>query len=609
MRQPAAHRPAFASARNFAKFAGMANDASGRGQRSPGFALAASLLVAAVVLVGVYIVRGGAPGPTLYVGGPILTMDADNRVVEALAIDGERIVGTGTEASLRPWAEREGARVVDLDGRAMMPGVIDAHGHFPGEGLYAIYADLNSPPIGDVGNIDDLVKRLAEQAAETPEGDWVVGLSYDDSLLAERRHPTRFDLDRASTEHPVVAWHISLHFAVANTLALEKLGISAQTEDPEGGVIRRSENSREPDGVLEENATLIVRDGIPTPTLFQGLRLMREATRRYLSQGVTTAQSGYTDRRLVGVLPWMSRLGVIGVRMVVWPAEDVQDAALDGEIELTTYDPMWLRFGAVKIVADGSIQGYTGYLTEPYHVPPPSEPADYRGFPRVSREELFERVERYQRAGLQIAIHGNGDATIDDILDAYESVREVDRGAAGRTPTRHIVIHAQTARPDQLDRMRELGIVPSFFSLHTYYWGDRHREIFLGPERADRISPARSAADRGVRYTIHADSPVVPMEPMRLVWSAVNRQSTGGAVLGEQERITVVEALRAVTIDAAWQHFEEDIKGSLEPGKLADLVILSRSPLEDPSGLAEIDVVETIIGGRTVWHADLEAAH
>ena len=183
MRQPAAHRSAFASARNFTKFARMAHDASRREQRSPGFALAASLLVAAVVFVGFYIVRGGGPGPTLYIGGPILTMDADNRVVEALAVDGERIVGAGTEASLRSWAEREGAHVVDLDGRAMMPGFIDAHGHFPGEGLYAIYADLNSPPIGDVGNMDDLVERLAEQAAETPAGDWVVGLSYDLSLI------------------------------------------------------------------------------------------------------------------------------------------------------------------------------------------------------------------------------------------------------------------------------------------------------------------------------------------------------------------------------------------------------------------------------------------
>jgi predicted amidohydrolase YtcJ len=164
-----------------------------------------------------------------------------------------------------------------------------------------------------------------------------------------------------------------------------------------------------------------------------------------------------------------------------------------------------------------------------------------------------------------------------------------------------VIVHAQTARDDQLDRMRALGVIPSFFVLHTYYWGDRHREIFLGPERAERISPTGSALDRGIRFTLHADTPVVPMEPLRIVWSAVNRRTTSGAVLGEEQRIGAWEALRGVTIDAARQHFEDEIKGSLEPGKLADLVILDRSPLDDPTSLDEIQVLETIVGGRTVY--------
>jgi predicted amidohydrolase YtcJ len=157
------------------------------------------------------------------------------------------------------------------------------------------------------------------------------------------------------------------------------------------------------------------------------------------------------------------------------------------------------------------------------------------------------------------------------------------------------------ARDDQLDRMAALGVIPSFFSLHTYYWGDRHRDIFMGPERAARMSPAKSAADRGLRFTIHCDAPVVPMEPLRLVWAAVNRRSTSGAQIGTEERIDVMRALRAVTIDAAYQHFEEREKGSLEPGKLADLVILSGSPLDDPAQIDSLRVVETIIGGRSVY--------
>jgi hypothetical protein len=209
-------------------------------------------------------------------------------------------------------------------------------------------------------------------------------------------------------------------------------------------------------------------------------------------------------------------------------------------------------------------------------------------------------VKRYHDAGYQIAVHGNGDASIDDILDAYEAVI----GPASTHDARPIVIHAQMAREDQLDRMKHLGVVPSFFSLHTYYWGDRHRDIFMGPERAARMSPARSARDKGVRFTIHCDSPVVPVEPLRLMWSAVNRLSSSGAEIGPEQRITPAEALRAVTIDAAWQHREEALKGSLEPGKLADLVILSASPLDDPATIDRIRVLETIVGGETVYRAE-----
>ncbi len=202
-------------------------------------------------------------------------------------------------------------------------------------------------------------------------------------------------------------------------------------------------------------------------------------------------------------------------------------------------------------------------------------------------------------AGWQVTVHGNGDAAIDDILDAFDQAQ----GAHPRQDTPHMIIHAQMARDDQLDRMKNLGIVPSFFSLHTFYWGDRHREIFMGPTRTARMSPARSALDRGVRFTIHADSPVVPMEPLRLVWAAVNRLSRSVVVIGAEQTISVEQALRAVTIDAAGQHFEATEKGSLEAGKLADLVILSQNPLDHPERIDEIRVLKTVVGGKTRWRA------
>lgn len=537
------------------------------------------------------------PSRVLYRGGPVLTMDSANRVVDALAVEGERIVAAGSEAELRPWAEERGARVVDLAGRAVLPGFVDAHGHFPGSGFTAIAADLNSPPIGAVERMDDLLERLRERAGQVGAGEWVLGLGYDDTLLAEGRHPTRADLDRVSTDHPVGALHVSGHLAAANSLALAHLGIDRDTPDPEGGHIRRDPETGEPDGVLEETAFEDLAGVVFQPSLLDSWRIVRRATADYLAAGVTTAQNGFATVEQIRGLSLLSRLGLLPLRLVMWPDEVASDAIAAGELRLGA-DPLWLRTGAVKLVADGSIQGYTGYLSEPYHVPPGDDP-DYRGYPRIPRKQLFERVARQHDRGHQLAVHGNGDASIDDILDALEAAQR----ERPREDARPVVIHAQMARDDQLDRMAALGAIPSFFVLHTYYWGDRHRDVFMGSERAARMSPTRSAERRGLRFTLHADTPVVPMEPLRVVWAAVNRRSTSGAVIGEAQRIGVMRALRAVTLDAARQHFEEADKGSLEPGKLADLVILDRSPLEDPATIDRIRVLETVIGGRSAYVA------
>jgi predicted amidohydrolase YtcJ len=524
-------------------------------------------------------------------------MDADNSVVEALAVDFGRIVAVGTEAELASWVDSTKPQVVDLEGRALMPGFIDAHGHFPGAGIDAVFVDLNSPPIGSVTNIEGMVAKLAARANETSEGDWVIGVGYDDTLLDEKRHPTRHDLDRASARHPIGVLHISGHLGVTNSAGLAATGIDAEMPDPEGGLIRREPDSREPNGVLEETAMLPLQ-GKLRPSARDGLRILDRAGQLYASAGVTTAQSGSTDSGLLTFFDWASWLGLVPQRLIVWPNAETAAAILSGELDPPGGDPERLRVGAVKIIADGSIQGYTGYLSEPYYVTP-ADDLEYRGYPRIPRDELMEMVSAFHAAGMQVAVHGNGDASIDDILDAFEAARD----AHPRDDARHIIIHAQMARMDQLDRMRELDVLPSFFSLHTFYWGDRHRQIFMGPERAARMSPAASAAKRGVRFTIHADAPVVPMEPLRLVWAAVNRRTRSGFTVGPEERITPTQALRAVTIDAAWQHFEDDVKGSLEPGKLADLVILSRSPLVGPETIDEIVVLETVVGGRTIYRA------
>jgi len=550
----------------------------------------------AVVLAGFAVWWLRPPERVAYVGGAVLTMDTQDRVVGGIAIEGERIAQVGTEAEIRAWAERVRARVVDLEGRAVLPGFVDAHSHFPGAGIDVVATDLNAPPIGKIQRIDEIIAALRAQAETKPAGEWIFGTGYDDSLLAERRHPTRADLDAVSTRHPVGILHVSGHLAAVNSLGLERLGYSADTPDPEGGRIRR-DASGAPDGVLEENAAEGVTRALAAPGPLDALRILRRATALYLAAGVTTAQNGFATGAQLRGLTWAGRLRLLPLRLVLWPGEADGDALIDGSFTPPRDDP-WLRVGAVKLIADGSLQGYTGYLTQPYFVPPGDDPG-YRGYPRIAREKLFAWVERLHRAGLQIAIHGNGDAAIDDILDALEHAQSV----APRPDARHVVVHAQTVREDQLDRMAALGVIPSFFVLHTWYWGDRHRERFLGPERAARISPTASAARRGIHFTLHADTPVVPMEPLRIVWSAVNRTTTSGATLGADQRIDVLRALRGVTIDAARQHFLEGDRGSLEAGKLADLVVLDRSPLEDPAGIARLRVLETIVGGRSAYRA------
>ncbi len=533
---------------------------------------------------------------SIYLGGPILTLDAGNRVVEALGVDGAEIAAVGSEAEVRAWAGDD-ARVVELAGHALLPGFIDAHGHFPGEGIFARVADLQSPPVGKLRSMEELIARLSKQA-ERDDAGWILGMGYDDTLLAEQRHPLREDLDRVSTTRPVGAVHVSGHLAAVNSVGLARLGFDRATQDPAGGRIQR-DPAGSPNGVLEENAMEGVMREVFQLGPLDAVRVAREGARLALSRGVTTVQVGYGEAKSLA-LAWLARLHLLPLRVVFWPGDALMAEVLDGKRTLPPTDPDWFRFGAVKLVADGSIQGYTANLSEPYFQPPGDDPS-FRGYPRIARDDLVARVARFHDAGLQVAVHGNGDATIDDILAAFESAQ----AASPRADWRPIIVHAQTMRPDQLDRARALGAIPSFFVLHTYYWGDRHREIFLGEGRAARISPAATALAKGVRFTLHCDAPVVPMEPLRLVWAAVNRRTAAGNELGPEERISALQALRAVTIDAAFQHFEESRKGSLEPGKLADFAILDRSPLAVPP--AEIDrlrVLETIIGGKTAYLAD-----
>jgi len=558
------------------------------------------LIIAAFVsLVGLgvvaYLQPQTPPASQAFINGQVITMSAANNLSNAVYIENERIVAVGTDAEIKALINTE-TIIHDLQGKTLLPGFIDAHGHFPGSAMPLFLTDLNSPPVGTMRSVTDILAQLKNKAAQTPKDEWVSGYGYDNLMLDERRHPNRDELDQAIPDHPVFIMHVSGHMGVANSAALALAGITESTEDPKGGHIERDASGRLT-GLLEESAALELQKITFDLGITDLFDMVSHASTEYLKAGVTTAQASNLDNAFASGLKLTKALNITPLRLALSPHYkefDLDITAGPGPLMKDNTDT--LTIGAIKLVADGSIQGFTGYLSHPYHTPFKGD-NNYRGYPHMPFEELAEWVERIHAAGFQMAIHGNGDQAIDDIINAFELAQKKHP----KKDPRLILIHAQMAREDQLERMLALGITPSFFAAHTYYWGDQHRDVSIGPQRAFNISPAKTAIEKGLRFSTHLDTPVVPMSPLLSVWSTVNRVSYGGHIIGAAQRIDVIDGLRSVTIDAAWQMFKEKDLGSVEAGKLADLVVLEENPLEHPETIKDIAIEMTMIGGLIVY--------
>lgn len=539
----------------------------------------------------------------IYAGGPIVTMNDAQPTAEAVAVRGGRILAVGTRQQVEA-TRGPGTRMVNLEGRALLPGFVDPHGHVVMVGIQAVGANMLAAPDGEANDIAAVIRILREwvgrNEAAVRRYNLIFGFGYDDSQLREGRHPTRDDLDQVSTEVPVLIIHTSSHLAAANSKALEVAGITAATPDPVGGVFRRRPGSREPDGVMEENA-LIAAAGPLLGRLDEAawLSMIRAGSEFYASFGYTTCQEGRAMGPVLGRLAEAADRGLLPVDIVAYP--DILGAAdqLGGALHGRGYRNR-LRIGGAKISLDGSPQGKTAWLTRPYHVPPAGAAPDYRGLQTAPTEATIEAVSRCFERNWQILVHANGDAAIDLMIAAVREARR-RHGGGDRRP---VMIHGQTLREDQVDQVRELGIFPSLFPMHTYYWGDFHRESVLGPERAENISPTGWLMSRGMMFTSHHDAPVARPDSMRVLSATVSRRSRTGDIIGPRHRVPVATALKAMTLWAAHQHFEEATKGSIEVGKLADFVVLSANPLEaDPERLAELRVIETIKEGTSIHRA------
>jgi predicted amidohydrolase YtcJ len=587
---------------------------------------------------------------------------------EALVERGGRIVYVGPLAgAIR--AAGGGAKRVNLAGRALLPGFIDAHGHLPDYVATWGRPDLSPPPVGTTRRIADIQATVRAYLASHPAlaGQLQFFMGYDDSLLEEKRHPTRADLDAVSTTVPIVLIHASGHLVVANTPALALVKISKATPDPAGGFIQRDPATGEPIGVLEETAGLPFMALIPQPDQAEKLRRLDAVQKWWASYGLTTAQDGLSNAGNITLLREAGRQGrlildvvsypfyrVLGElssldarassrAVIVAPGSDPRavangkaasanppgtpapisslvsnagrefasgaqaampppaDGAATAKLEVGTYRNH-LKIGGIKLTGDGSPQGKTAYMSQPYSSPPPGQKADYRAYAVMNQQEVSDWVAFGYRNNVQIITHTNGDAALDQFLLAVQQAR----ASYGAKDLRPVAIHAQLARHDQVDRIKELGIVPSFFTAHTYFWGDWHRQSF-GEQRAAGISPTGYAYGKGVIFTNHNDAPVVPPDMLRLAQTAVVRTTRSGFVLGPAERVSPYVALKAITDWAAYQYFEEKSKGTLEPGKIADLVILERDPLKgDPTTISTIKVVETIKEGRPIFRLGVD---
>ena len=543
-----------------------------------------------------------AENQILYYGGDIITMVGDEpNYVESIVTNSDTIVFIGHFSKAQTLFPS--SKNINLKGKTLLPGFIDAHAHFAGFPSQSIGAQILPPPDAGANNIDALIQILKDWS--TPENiqltGWIFGMGFDDSVLEEKRFPTKEDLDKVSTEHPVMIVHISGHFCVVNSKGLELLKITADSPNPEGGLIRRITGTEEPNGVLEELAAIPFMPMVLGPKSEEAIKIFLTAGQDMaLSYGYTTVQEGRAMPSSHLFLEYAANTNFLKLDVVSYIDYSVADSLLKTDWYSSSYKNHY-RIAGVKLTLDGSPQGRTAWRTQPYLIPPDGAEEGYLGYPAIPLDEDVEKIyENAFQNNWQIHTHANGDAAMDQMIRALKKAT----AKYGNENRRDVLIHGQYVREDQLDEFKDLDIIASLFPLHTFYWGDWHKEI-IGDSLGNKISPTRTALNKGLKITIHTDAPVALPNLMRVIWTATNRVSRSGNIIGEKERLTPYEALKCITEWSAYQHFEEGTKGTLEIGKLADLVILDSNPLTvDKEKIKDIIVLETIKEGHSIYRRE-----
>lgn len=537
---------------------------------------------------------------TIYVGGDIVTMNDARPSAEALAVRGGKIVAVGERREIESAHKGAQTRVVDLAGKTLLPGFIDAHSHYFSSLTVANQCNLYAPPAGPAKDVPSLVAAIQKFAAEkrVPKGQIIQCYGYDENVMPAGRQLNRDDLDKAFPDNPVLVGHVSMHGAVLNSVAMKKWNISAKTKTPPGGVIVRKEGTNEPYGLIMETAYLPIFASLPQPTQAQEIAWSVAGQRLYAQAGVTTAHEGATHAKELAVMQRAAKSGKYIIDVIAYPfITELQTVLKANPVKTWGKYNQRLKIGGVKITIDGSPQGRTAFFSTPYRSGGPGGEKDWSGELSAPQDVINKAVKAVYNLGVPLNLHANGDGAIDAFFKAHEAAAA---GSLGKE--RHVtMIHAQFTRKDQIDKFVEYKITPSFYTLHTYYFAEAHIAN-RGEQQAMYISPMRDAIDKGLKPTNHTDFVVAPLDQLFMVWSAVNRVSRAGALIGADQRVTAMEALKASTLWAARQYREESTKGSLEVGKLADLVILDKNPLKvEPMAIKDIQVVETVKEGKTIY--------
>ncbi len=525
--------------------------------------------------------------------GRIVTMDEAQPEAAAVAIRRGKVIGVGPAAGLEPLTGPF-TRRIQLGDRVMYPGFIEPHMHVWATAV--TYRWIDCSPRAN-GSAEDVLATIAAAAAKAGSGSWILGASFDPSLLKGFPELSRRELDAAAPANPVLILNASMHFAYVNSAALERAGISDTAADPPGGHYGR-DGTGTLTGVLGEMGAIapaLRHIGRITPMMI--MRNIHAITRDAAAAGVTAMREGATGAligpREVELLHALRRLGWLKCRLSLAVVDDLAAGWTSPEIRPGAGDDMvWL--GARKIIADGSNQGRSGYLKQPYLG------TGGRGAANLSRDQLAERIRWCEDHGWQLMVHANGDAAIEMVIGAYEQALS----GRPRKDLRHRIEHCSLAGDGMFERMAAAGVTPSFLMNHVYYWGQTLRDNFLGRGRSGLLDRAASARAAGLRFSLHSDYNVSPISPLQLVMVAATRQMRDGGTLNEAEKVSVYQALRAVTIDAAWHIHADDVMGSIAVGKHADFAILDDDPQQVPAGqIAEIRVLETWLGGKPSFRA------